>query len=116
MEWRKKNLLVDKIPLPMMMKKRIILMMMLKSDVDHDEDGQDHHDHGGEKGGERKAQMRWHLKITKSSNLFGILNLSQFFLVNNDVRKGLFGIENHGKFVKGLWQTTLYWCQSKKRE
>ena len=55
LEWRKKNLLVDKIPLPMMMKKRIILMMMLKSDVDHDEDGQDHHDHGGEKGGERKA-------------------------------------------------------------
>ena len=64
LEWRKKNLLVDKIPLPMMMKKRIILMMMLKSDVDHDEDGQDHHDHGGEKGGERKAQMRLQNHLT----------------------------------------------------
>ena len=45
----------------------MILMMMLKSDVDHDEDGQDHHDHDGEEAGKEK-----HLKITKSSNLFGI--------------------------------------------
>ena len=55
--------------------------------------------------------------MPKSSNLFSIQNWPQKMFGGEMPKKRAFGkIQNHGKFVKGLWQTTLYWWQSKKRD